>query len=344
MDQLLAQENVGDKTLWLLGDHQNSTQDIVWYDAAAGASAPLEHLVYDAYGKPYQQAASALTRYMYTGREYDGDTKLQYNRARWYDPNAGRWISEDPIGFAAGDANLNRYVGNGPTSYRDPFGLEPYSGGRWNLDGLFRWLYTGDANAPDDVYEQATIAAGAAYLQHGGDAHQAFDIVSDFDRGILSDCVDSILTALEGEDLHLQVMQNSSPWLANINQLTEIASALQGTPKRGGPILGSIDDANDSLKKKRPGSPGHPDHKAGVEKDRLELLLEIGPGERVKTQKRIEGHDSTRIPDNQIVGPDNKTRKIIERERRPTHKRNCEREAEYDRLEIPHETRPVEGL
>ncbi len=32
---------------------------------------------------------------------------------RWYDASVGRWISEDPIGFAGGDANLYRYVGNG---------------------------------------------------------------------------------------------------------------------------------------------------------------------------------------------------------------------------------------
>ena len=42
---------------------------------------------------------------------------------RWYDPLAGRWISEDPIGFAAGDANLYRYVGNEVTGAVDPSGL-----------------------------------------------------------------------------------------------------------------------------------------------------------------------------------------------------------------------------
>jgi hypothetical protein len=40
-----------------------------------------------------------------------------------YDPTIGRWLSEDPIGFEAGDANLYRYVGNGPAIYVDPTGL-----------------------------------------------------------------------------------------------------------------------------------------------------------------------------------------------------------------------------
>jgi hypothetical protein len=35
----------------------------------------------------------------------------------------GRFISQDPIGFGAGDANLYRYVGNSPLMYVDPLGL-----------------------------------------------------------------------------------------------------------------------------------------------------------------------------------------------------------------------------
>ena len=42
-----------------------------------------------------------------------------------YDATIGRWTSQDPLGFDAGDANLYRYVGNAPTGYLDAFGLEP---------------------------------------------------------------------------------------------------------------------------------------------------------------------------------------------------------------------------
>jgi hypothetical protein len=40
-----------------------------------------------------------------------------------YDPSVGQWLEEDPILFAAGDANLERYVGNDPTNATDPSGL-----------------------------------------------------------------------------------------------------------------------------------------------------------------------------------------------------------------------------
>ncbi len=41
-----------------------------------------------------------------------------------YDTSTGRWLSDDPISFRAGDANLYRYVGNSPTNATDPSGLD----------------------------------------------------------------------------------------------------------------------------------------------------------------------------------------------------------------------------
>jgi RHS repeat-associated protein len=62
-------------------------------------------------------------RYGYTARERDLETQLQYNRARYYDPASGRWITQDPLGFDAGDSNLYRYVNNQPVEKTDPTGL-----------------------------------------------------------------------------------------------------------------------------------------------------------------------------------------------------------------------------
>jgi RHS repeat-associated protein len=94
-------------------------RDII--DAATGDV--LFHADYDAFGAATEYGAGYGDRLKYTAREYDADTGLQYNRARWYDINKGRWLSEDPIGFAAGDRNLYRYVSNASTNATDPSGL-----------------------------------------------------------------------------------------------------------------------------------------------------------------------------------------------------------------------------
>ena len=44
------------------------------------------------------------------------------SRAPMYDPKLGRFISEDPIGFAGGDVNLYGYVANSPVNRKDPTG------------------------------------------------------------------------------------------------------------------------------------------------------------------------------------------------------------------------------
>src|SRR5262249_47908031 len=59
----------------------------------------------------------------------DAEINLQYNRARYYDPTTQRWLSQDPLGFDAGDSNLYRYVNNGPTAATDPSGFQEYD--RW---------------------------------------------------------------------------------------------------------------------------------------------------------------------------------------------------------------------
>jgi RHS repeat-associated protein len=64
---------------------------------------------------------ATLPRNLYTGREFDGETG-QYNyRARYYDPQAGRFLNTDP---AEDDAdNLYRYVGNNAPNLTDPSGM-----------------------------------------------------------------------------------------------------------------------------------------------------------------------------------------------------------------------------
>jgi RHS repeat-associated protein len=76
---------------------------------------------YEPYGEVSATGSSA-NPYQYTGREND-DTGLYYYRARYYSPALKRFISEDPIGLAAGP-NEYAYVGDKPLSQTDPHGLQ----------------------------------------------------------------------------------------------------------------------------------------------------------------------------------------------------------------------------
>lgn len=60
--------------------------------------------------------------YLFTGREYDPESGNYYYRARIYSPALGRFLSQDPLGFDAGDYNLYRYVFNNPVNAIDPTG------------------------------------------------------------------------------------------------------------------------------------------------------------------------------------------------------------------------------
>jgi RHS repeat-associated protein len=67
---------------------------------------------------------SEADAYSFQGTRRRVDTSLDYHVARWYDPKIGNWISRDSGGFAMGDANLYRAMGNALTDGIDPSGLD----------------------------------------------------------------------------------------------------------------------------------------------------------------------------------------------------------------------------
>ena len=83
---------------------------------------------YDSFGFLTNSTGNATNWFRYTARQSDSDTALYYYRARYYDPTIGRFISEDPIQFAAGSPNFYAYVYNSPLDYRDPKGKDPLIG------------------------------------------------------------------------------------------------------------------------------------------------------------------------------------------------------------------------
>jgi RHS repeat-associated protein len=86
------------------------------------ADAVSETYTYDSYGKLTASTGTLTNPFQYTAREFDAETGIYEYRARYYDQNVGRFLSEDPIAFKAG-INFYKYVSNNPLSWRDPTGL-----------------------------------------------------------------------------------------------------------------------------------------------------------------------------------------------------------------------------
>jgi RHS repeat-associated protein len=133
--------------LWPLADHLGTIRDIADRDESTGVTTVTNHRRYDSFGNLISETNAAVDElFGYTGRMFDESTGLQNNLNRWYDPKTGNWISEDPIGFQGGDANLSRYLNNSPTHFIDPNGLEvagdPFRGaGRVALsNSVWHWL------------------------------------------------------------------------------------------------------------------------------------------------------------------------------------------------------------
>jgi len=105
--------------------HADGLGSISSLSNAAGSIANT--YTYDSFGKLTASAGSLVNPFQYTARESDTETGLYYYRARYYDPGAGRFLSEDPLRFRVG-INHYRYVRNNPVNLTDPTGLYQLKG------------------------------------------------------------------------------------------------------------------------------------------------------------------------------------------------------------------------
>jgi RHS repeat-associated protein len=130
---------------------------------------------WDAWGNERLTSGSSFNLFGFTGHERDLETGLYYARARFYDPEVGRFLSEDP---AAGDPlnppSLHRYLYayQNPTVFTDP------SGEIALIDNLIGGV--------------VSVAIGYGVAKLTGEEYEWSDAAVDFGVGALSSGLSSI--------------------------------------------------------------------------------------------------------------------------------------------------------
>jgi RHS repeat-associated protein len=146
VDTVLARESAGGTVAWYLPDRLGTIRDLI-----NSSGSIIDHVDYSAFGTVLDQSdPSEGDRMMgFAGMELDSVTGMNLAVYRVQDPGTGRWTSQDPLGFGAGDADLDRYVANDPIEGSDPsgleFGLQP--------DPL-KWKFTGGPEAEQAYFQE----------------------------------------------------------------------------------------------------------------------------------------------------------------------------------------------
>ncbi len=88
-----------------------------------GASGVVNDYRYDPWGSAQHGSTTVSNGLRWAGQMLDWHEGLYAMGARSYDPELGRFLSEDPLGLAAG-INPYAYVGNSPVNFVDPMGTD----------------------------------------------------------------------------------------------------------------------------------------------------------------------------------------------------------------------------
>ncbi len=175
---LLYAENAADEKTWYVKDAHGDTVQLT-----DGNGNIVWNYAYDAFGNQKETVNSGTEPYnpfRYTGEYFDAETGFIYLRARYMDPQTGRFISEDPV---CDGANWYVYAGGNPVMLFDPSGLVVTAWDREHLTTYEQGLlsaYTNDwnnayANGDEAGMNQASLAAESLRAKYRTDNEITLD-------------------------------------------------------------------------------------------------------------------------------------------------------------------------
>lgn len=106
-----------DRTYHFVMDASGNVRGLINEETGAASNS----YSYTPYGQLESISETFANAVRFKGRYHDTELNLYENRARYYDPVAGRFLSEDPIGLAGG-VNSYAFALNDPINYSDPTG------------------------------------------------------------------------------------------------------------------------------------------------------------------------------------------------------------------------------
>ena len=116
IDEVLTMER-GGVNYYYFQDGLDSVREIT-----DGVGNVVKNYTYDVYGRPSPAVSAISNPYLFTGRRLDEESGIYYYRARMYDPNIGRFLQRDPLGYLD-NMNLYAYCLNNSINFTDPYGL-----------------------------------------------------------------------------------------------------------------------------------------------------------------------------------------------------------------------------
>ena len=129
---IVARQTSGSTVSWYLADALGTVRDLI-----NNSGAIIDHVDFSAFGTVLGESSPTSGDRFVGFAMLQRDTVTGLNLAVYRDenPGTGRWGTQDPLGFAANDSDLYRYVQNKPTDLSDPVGEDAWGAAGGAFEG-----------------------------------------------------------------------------------------------------------------------------------------------------------------------------------------------------------------